>query len=197
MAADMIKARAFSLSVQTRHPRGDRMNQSVTLTVNGVKHVLTVDAERLLLDILREDLQLTGTKYGCGEGLCGACTVLIDGKNVRSCREKAVNHHGKSITTIEGLARGEALHPVQEAFIAEGAMQCGYCVPGMILATVALLEKNPRPTEEQVLSAMNGNICRCNNYLKILRAVHHAAGKVAGTLRVPSAPYSFTEARQS
>jgi aerobic-type carbon monoxide dehydrogenase small subunit (CoxS/CutS family) len=154
------------------------MDQSITLTVNGVKHALTVDPERLLLDVLREDLQLTGTKCGCGEGLCGACTVLIDGKNIRSCREMAVAHNGKSITTIEGLAHGDALHPVQEAFLAEGAMQCGYCVPGMVLATVALLDKNPQPTDQQILSAMNGNLCRCNGYVKVLRAVHRAAGQL-------------------
>jgi aerobic-type carbon monoxide dehydrogenase small subunit (CoxS/CutS family) len=154
------------------------MNQSLTLTINGVKHTLAVDPDRLLLDVIREDLHLTGTKYGCGEGLCGACTVLIDGKNVHSCREKAVAHDGKSITTIEGLAHGDALDGVQEAFIAEGAMQCGYCVPGMILTTVALLAKYPQPSDAQVLSAMNGNLCRCNNYVKILRAVHRAAGQL-------------------
>ena len=119
------------------------MNQTITLTVNGAAKTLTVDAERLLLDVLREDLQLTGTKYGCGEGLCGSCTVLVDGKNVRSCQEKAVDMDGKSITTIEGLAHGDALHPVQEAFLAEGAMQCGYCTPGMVLTTVALLKQHP------------------------------------------------------
>jgi aerobic-type carbon monoxide dehydrogenase small subunit (CoxS/CutS family) len=153
------------------------MNQTITLTVNGAAKTLTVDAERLLLDVLREDLQLTGTKYGCGEGLCGSCTVLVDGKNVRSCQEKAVAMDGKSITTIEGLAHGDALHPVQEAFLAEGAMQCGYCTPGMVLSTVALLKQHPQPTQEQVLSFMNGSLCRCNGYAKILRAIHRAAGQ--------------------
>ncbi len=154
------------------------MNRTITLIVNGAKRSLTVDTERLLLDILREDLHLTGTKYGCGEGLCGACTVLVDGKNIRSCREKAVDLDGKSITTIEGLADGDDLHPVQKAFLAEGAMQCGYCVPGMILTTVALLKKHPQPTEEQILGFMNGNLCRCNGYLNILRAIHRAAGQL-------------------
>jgi aerobic-type carbon monoxide dehydrogenase small subunit (CoxS/CutS family) len=153
------------------------MNQTITLVVNGARKTLTVDAERVLLDVIREELQLTGTKCGCREGLCGACTVLIDDKNVRTCQENAVDMDGKSITTIEGLARGEVLHPVQEAFIAEGAMQCGYCVPGMILTTVALLKKFPQPTQEQVLSFMNGNLCRCNNHTKILRAIHRAAGQ--------------------
>jgi aerobic-type carbon monoxide dehydrogenase small subunit (CoxS/CutS family) len=154
------------------------MSQTITLFVNGAARKVTTDPERLLLDVLREDLQLTGTKYGCGEGLCGACTVLIDGKNVRTCQENAVDYDGKSITTIEGLAQGDALHPVQEAFIAERAMQCGYCVPGMILTTVALLKKYPKPTEQQVVAFMGGNLCRCNNYVNILRAVHRAAGQV-------------------
>jgi len=152
------------------------MNRPITLTVNGTAHTLTTDAERLLLDVLREDLKLTGTKYGCGEGLCGACTVLVDGKKAHACREKAVDLDGRSITTIEGLARGDTLHPVQAVFLAEGAMQCGYCTPGMILATVALLNEHPRPTEDQVLRFMDGNLCRCNGYPKILRAIHRAAG---------------------
>ena len=151
------------------------MKQTITLMVNGVARPLEIDRERLLLDVLREDLHLTGTKYGCGEGLCGACTVLVDGKAVRSCQEKAVDMDGKSITTIEGLASGDTLHPVQEAFLAEGAMQCGYCTPGMILTTVALLKQHPQPTEEQTLSFMHGNLCRCNGYPKILSAIHRAA----------------------
>ncbi len=154
------------------------MNQTITLTVNGVKTTVTTDPERLLLDVLREELHLTGVKYGCGEGLCGSCTVLVDGKNIHSCRQKAVEFDQKSITTIEGLAQGDVLHPVQEAFIAEGAMQCGYCVPGMILTTVALLKRHPRPTDQQARSFMNKNLCRCNNFVKILRAVHHAAEKM-------------------
>jgi aerobic-type carbon monoxide dehydrogenase small subunit (CoxS/CutS family) len=154
------------------------MNRTITLIVNGVTRTLTTDTERLLLDVLREDLRLTGTKYGCGEGLCGACTVLVDARNVRSCQEKAVDFAGKSITTIEGLVSGDALHPVQEAFLAEGAMQCGYCTPGMILTIVALLKQHSQPTEEQVLSFMNGSLCRCNGYPKILRAIHRVAGQL-------------------
>jgi len=154
------------------------MNRSITLTVNGAARTVTTDSERLLLDVIREDLQLTGTKYGCGEGLCGSCTVLVDGKNVRSCQAKAVDFDGKSITTIEGLSRGGALHPVQEAFLAEGAMQCGYCTSGMILTTVALLKQHPQPTEQQLLSFMNGSLCRCNGYPKIVRAIRRAAGQV-------------------
>jgi len=154
------------------------MNQTITLIVNGAARTVTIDTERLLLDVLREDLQLIGTKYGCGEGLCGSCTVLIDGKNVRSCQAKAVDMDGKSITTIEGLAHGDVLHPVQEAFLAEGAMQCGYCVAGMIMTTVALLNRYPRPTDQQLLSFMNGSLCRCNGYPKIVRAIHRAAGQI-------------------
>ena len=149
---------------------------TITLTVNGVAHSMTIDSERLLLDVLREDLHLTGTKYGCGEGLCGACTVLVGDKAVHSCRELAVDMDGKSITTIEGLALGETLHPVQEAFLAEGAMQCGYCTPGMILTTVALLKQHLQPTDKQVQSFMHGNLCRCNGYPKIHSAIHRAAG---------------------
>jgi len=154
------------------------MNKTITLIVNGVSKTVTTDTERLLLDVLREDLQLTGTKYGCGEGKCGSCTVLVDGKDVRSCQENAVDFDGKPITTIEGLARGDSLHPVQEAFVAERAMQCGYCVPGMVMTTVALLNKYPKPTDQQIQSYMSNNLCRCNNYVNIVRAIHRAADSV-------------------
>jgi len=151
------------------------MDATITLTVNGKKHTVTTDPERPLLDVLREDLQLTGTKYGCGVGSCGACAVLVDGKRVLSCHTPAVKADQKSITTIEGLAAEGRLHSVQEAFLAEGAMQCGYCTPGMILTTVALLRENPHPSDEQILAAVNGNLCRCNGYTKILRAIRRAA----------------------
>jgi aerobic carbon-monoxide dehydrogenase small subunit len=153
------------------------MESSITLTVNGTKHTTTSDTERPLLDVIREDLGLTGTKSGCGEGQCGACTVLLDGKPVHACRTPVGDARGKTVTTIEGLAKSGALHPVQEAFLAEGAMQCGYCTPGMIVTAVALLQKSPHPNDEEILAAMNGNICRCNGYVKILRAIHRAAGK--------------------
>jgi aerobic-type carbon monoxide dehydrogenase small subunit (CoxS/CutS family) len=146
------------------------------LTVNGEGRTVTTEPERPLLDVLREDLGLTGTKYGCGEGVCGACTVLMDGSPVRSCITPAAKAEGKSITTIEGLADGDRLHPVQEAFMADGVLQCGYCGPGMILTTVALLRQNPRPTDEQIVEALNGNICRCCCYPDILAAVRRAAG---------------------
>jgi carbon-monoxide dehydrogenase small subunit len=154
------------------------MGATVTFTVNGQERTVTSDPERSLLDVLREDLHLTGTKYGCGEGRCGACAVLLDGKRVLSCVTPVVLADKKAVTTIEGLSREDSLHPLQEAFLAEGAMQCGYCTPGMILTAVALLEKNPHPTDAEIADAMNGNICRCNGYPKILKAVRRAAGKL-------------------
>jgi aerobic-type carbon monoxide dehydrogenase small subunit (CoxS/CutS family) len=154
------------------------MDVTITLTVNGVARTVTTDPQRPLLDVLREDLHLTGTKYGCGEGRCGTCTVLMDGKPARSCAVPVSLADKKSITTIEGLAKGDSLHPVQEAFLEEGAMQCGYCTPGMILSAVALLQDKPNPTDEEIIAGMNGNICRCNGYVKIMNAVRRAAGKV-------------------
>lgn len=153
------------------------MDVTVTLTVNGVERTVTTDSQRPLLDVLREDLHLTGAKYGCGEGRCGACTVLMDGKPTRSCVVPVSLADKKSITTIEGLAKGDSLHPVQEAFLEEGAMQCGYCTSGMILSTVALLGTKPNPTDEEIVAGMNGNICRCNGYIKIVKAVRRAADK--------------------
>jgi len=138
------------------------------------RQVDTFDA-RPLLEVLREDLQLTGAKYGCGEGQCRACTVLIDGAPVLSCITPVRAAAGRRITTIEGLAKDGRLHPVQQAFAQEGAMQCGYCTPGMILQTVALLEKTPAPTRAQILQALNGSLCRCNGYPRIVAAVEFAA----------------------
>jgi aerobic carbon-monoxide dehydrogenase small subunit len=152
------------------------MDVTLTLVVNGKKATVTTDPKRSLLDVLREDLQLTGTKYGCGEGRCGACTVLVDGRRTHACMTPVAEVAGKSILTIEGLAEGGRLHPVQEAFLAEGAMQCGYCTPGMVLSTVALLRDIPHPTNEQIVESLSGNLCRCNGYTKILRAVRRAAG---------------------
>ena len=152
----------------------------VRLKVNGEERSVATEADRPLLEVLREDLQLTGTKYGCGEGQCGACTVLVDGEPARSCILPASSVAGKSITTIEGLARGDTLHPVQQAFLDEGAMQCGYCMSGMILGTVALLRQKPRPTDEEIVAGMNGYLCRCNGYVKIVKAVRRAAVAVRG-----------------
>jgi carbon-monoxide dehydrogenase small subunit len=151
------------------------MDMEFTLTVNGVEKTITTDPQRPLLDVLREDFRLTGTKYGCGEGRCGACSVLMDGRRVFSCSTPVSLANMRVITTIEGLAQDDTLHPVQEAFLAEGAMQCGYCTSGMILTAVALLGRNPNPTDEEIVTEMNGNICRCNGYVKIISAVHRAA----------------------
>ena len=146
-----------------------------TLLVNGRERHVEAAAEETLLSVLRDSLELTGTKYGCGEGQCGACTVLLDGSSVRSCRLQASAVAGRKITTIEGLSRGEHLHPVQQAFLQAEAFQCGYCTPGMILSAVALLEHTSKPTDKQIISHMNGNVCRCGTYSRILQAVHTAA----------------------
>jgi carbon-monoxide dehydrogenase small subunit len=155
------------------------MDVTVTLTVNGIERTITTNPARPLLDVLREELHLTGAKYGCGEGRCGACTVLMDGRRTLSCVTPVSMADKKTITTIEGLADGDSLHPVQQAFLDEGAIQCGYCTPGMILSTVALLNNNPQPTDEQIAEWMNGNLCRCNGYTKILNAIRRAAAQIA------------------
>jgi len=151
------------------------MHPTLQLTVNGKPHRISTDPRRSLLEVLREDLGLTGTKYGCGEGQCRACTVLIEGNPVTSCLTPLSAIAGRKIETIEGLAGNGALHPVQEAFVKEGAMQCGYCVPGMIMSTVSLLRRNPQPTQAQIITALNGNLCRCCGYGNILKAVELAA----------------------
>jgi aerobic-type carbon monoxide dehydrogenase small subunit (CoxS/CutS family) len=148
---------------------------TIRFTVNGKARSVDTEPERPLLEVLREDLGLTGTKYGCGEGQCRACTVLLDKQAIVSCVTPVRAAEGRNIVTIEGLAGGGKLHPVQQAFLDEGAMQCGYCVPGMILRTVALLESHPRPTEAQIVEGLNGNLCRCSGYLRILAAVRRAA----------------------
>jgi carbon-monoxide dehydrogenase small subunit len=151
--------------------------QLIQLTVNGEDHDVVVTPNQTLVDVLREDLELTGTKVGCDEGACGTCTVLIDGKPVRSCLTLAVEAQGKSIETIEGLASGGELHPVQKAFIEHGAIQCGFCTPAMILTSKAFLEQNPHPTEEEVRRAISGVVCRCTGYAKIVEAIMAAAGE--------------------
>jgi carbon-monoxide dehydrogenase small subunit len=156
------------------------MDITVTFTVNGKEQTVTTDAARPLLHVLREDLNLTGTKYGCGQARCGACTVLLDGEHVLSCSTPLAKVDKKNITTIEGLAKGNTLHPVQQAFLEEGAIQCGYCTSGMIMRAVALLQKNPQPTEQQIASEMNDNLCRCNGYPKIIKAVKRAAEIMKG-----------------
>jgi aerobic-type carbon monoxide dehydrogenase small subunit (CoxS/CutS family) len=148
---------------------------TIRLTVNGTARTVDTDPDRPLLEVLREDLALTGTKFGCGEGQCGACTVLLDGNAVRSCITPVRTAGGRKVTTIEGLAAGAALHPVQQAFVEENAMQCGYCTPGMVMRTVALLQTNPKPTDAQIVEGLNGNLCRCAGYHRILAAVRRAA----------------------
>ena len=150
---------------------------AITLTVNNEPCDLVVHPNRTLLEVLREDLHLTGAKEGCGEGVCGSCTVLVDGTAVRSCLTLAVAVQGKEITTIEGLSVGEKLHPVQEAFVNYHAIQCGFCSPGMILTSYALLKENPNPTEEEIRRAISGNVCRCTGYAKIVEAVKSLAGE--------------------
>lgn len=145
------------------------------LVVNGKSRVLEVDAERTLLSVLRHDLGLTGTKYGCGEGNCGACTVLLDGEATRACITPVAAAAGRDVTTIEGLADGDELHPVQAAFVEHTAFQCAYCTPGFIMGAVSLLSRNPDPDEGQVRAALSGHICRCGAYVRILRAVESAA----------------------
>jgi nicotinate dehydrogenase subunit A len=161
------------------------MPRRMEINVNGHVHEIDAEPERTLLTVLRDELDLTGTKYGCGEGQCGACTVLIDGAPARSCQTRAATMAGHKITTIEGIAPHDAtvtrelvLHPLQQAFLEVEAMQCGYCTSGMIMSGVALLNKNPKPDEAAILQAMQGNVCRCGTYPRIVAAVRLAASKV-------------------
>lgn len=149
-------------------------------TVNGKAQTVDTDPGRPLLDVLREDLGLTGSKYGCGEGQCRACTVLMDGRAVVTCVTPVRNAEGRKIVTIEGLAAGGRLHPVQQAFLDKDALQCGYCTSGMILTAAALLQRTPQPTEMQIVEGMNGNLCRCTGYPAIVAAVRYAAQLAKG-----------------
>ncbi len=147
----------------------------IRFTVNGRVEERDVREDERLLDLIRDDLQLTGTKEGCGEGECGACTVVIDGKAIASCLVLAPQVDGKEILTVEGLAPGEELHPIQRAFVEKGAVQCGFCTPGFIMSTYALLTVNTDPSDEEIMAALEGNLCRCTGYAKILDAVRYAA----------------------
>ena len=151
------------------------------LSVNGAEHQVDAPPDSKLLYILRDSLGLTGTKYGCGEGMCGACTVLLDGKPARSCQAPLSAVAGKKITTIEGLEEHGRLHPVQQAFVGAEAFQCAYCTSGMIMAAVGLLRKNPVPSDEEIINAMDGNICRCGTYPRIVEAVRQAASSAKGS----------------
>ncbi len=154
--------------------------QRIKLRVNGEDYELSIPPNRTLLEVLREDLALTGAKEGCQDGSCGSCTVLLDGKPVRSCLILAIEAEGREILTIEGLSKGEELHPLQEAFVNYGAVQCGFCTPGMILTAKALLDSNPDPSEEEIREAISGNLCRCTGYVKIVEAIAEAARRLRG-----------------
>jgi len=153
---------------------------NVHVTVNGAPRSATVETRTLLVHFLRENLSLTGTHIGCDTTNCGACTILLDGKAVKSCTILAVQADGREVRTVEGLETDGKLHPVQEGFIEEHGLQCGFCTPGMMMCSVALLQKNPHPTEEQIRRAISGNLCRCTGYVNIVKAIQHAANKMAG-----------------
>jgi carbon-monoxide dehydrogenase small subunit len=149
--------------------------REIELRVNGVMYQIRIEPHRTLLEVLREALFLTGTKEGCGMGDCGACTVIVDGKPILSCIALAIEVAGKDVTTIEGLSREGALHPLQEAFMKHGAIQCGFCTPGMIMTSKALLDESDHPTEQEIRKAMAGNLCRCTGYVKIVKAIQSVA----------------------
>jgi carbon-monoxide dehydrogenase small subunit len=159
------------------------MKHTIAITVNGTEERLQVDARQTLLEILREDLSLTGTKQGCGMGECGACTVLVDGMAVNACLMLAIRCDGREVLTIEGLSEGEQLHPLQQAFVEQGAIQCGFCTPGAILSSKALLDTNPSPDEAEVRESLAGNLCRCTGYAKIVKAVLSASKHQRGIAR--------------
>ena len=159
------------------------MSETIEFKLNGAPVRVETDGERRLLWVLRVDLGLTGTKYGCGQSLCGSCTVLVDGKVRRSCSVAVRDVRGKEVVTIEGLARDGALHPLQKAFVDAGAIQCGFCAPGMVLAAHALLREKPNPTREEIVDGMEGNLCRCGAYGRIVDAIAAAAKEMGGGSR--------------
>jgi len=156
------------------------MIENVSFKLNGKPKTLTIDSKRMLLWVLRTDMGLTGTKYGCGVGLCGACTVLVDNKAVRSCRFPVKDVKGKEVITIEGLAENGKLHPIQQAFIKHDALQCGFCTPGMILNAYSLLLRNPQPSQAEIIEEMDYNLCRCGSYSRIIEAIQTAAREMKG-----------------
>ncbi len=159
------------------------MNKTIRFKLNGQSKTLALDRDRMLLWVLRTDLGLTGTKFGCGEGFCGACTVLVDGRPERSCQLPAERIDGKEVLTIEGLAKNGNLHPLQEAFVRHDALQCGFCTPGMILTAYSLLSKNTDPTRKDIIDAMEDNLCRCGAHKRIVQAIQSAAREMKGGSR--------------
>jgi len=157
------------------------MPETIHFTLNGRPVALETDTDRTLLWVLRTDLELTGTKYGCGVGQCGSCTVVVDGTATRSCQMKLGSVEGREVTTIEGLARNGRLHPIQQAFHEHGGFQCGYCTPGMIMNAYGLLLENPSPTRDQIVQGMDRNLCRCSAYKRIVEAIEAAAGRTGGS----------------
>jgi aerobic-type carbon monoxide dehydrogenase small subunit (CoxS/CutS family) len=156
------------------------MRETIRFTLNGKPVTLDTEAGRTLLWVLRTDLELTGTKYGCGVGQCGSCTVVVDGKAVRSCLTPLASIRGRTVTTIEGLVQGDDLHPLQRAFAERGGFQCGYCTPGMIMNAYGMLLANPRPTTDEIVEGMEGNLCRCGAHRRIVEAIATAAAGAAG-----------------
>lgn len=156
------------------------MEGAVNFVLNGRSVRISVDAERSLLWVLRSDLGLTGAKYGCGEGHCGACTVLVNNEAVKSCQTSIREVEGKKVLTVEGLSLNKRLHPIQKAFAENNAVQCGYCTPGMIMTAYSLLMSNPKPTQEEIVNGMEDNLCRCSSYSHIIQAIQSAAGQIKG-----------------
>lgn len=156
------------------------MNEKIQFTLNGKPTTVTVDGDRMLLWVLRTDLGLRGTKYGCGQSLCGACTVLVDSEAVRSCATPVREFRGRNVVTIEGLAAGGSLHPLQKAFMEHDALQCGYCTPGMIMNAYSLLRKNPHPSPAEIIHDMEDNLCRCGAHTRIIQAIQTAARELEG-----------------
>ena len=152
----------------------------ITLTINGTEHTVEVEARTLLVHLIRENLSMTGTHIGCDTSSCGACTILVDGKSIKSCTMLAVQANGKSISTVEGMATAEGLHPIQEGFTENHGLHCGFCTPGMMLRAVELLENNPNPTEEEIRWGISGNLCRCTGYNNIVKAIQYASAKMRG-----------------
>ena len=159
------------------------MDEIIRFRLNGRPAEISVDPDRMLLWVLRSELSLTGTKYGCGEAHCGACTVLLDGQVTRSCLTPMRSVKGVEVTTIEGIAQGDDLHPVQGAFVAHDAMQCGYCTPGLIMGAYGLLQRNPNPSEEEIIQGLEGHLCRCGTHVRVIEAVKEAAGAMSGGAR--------------